>query len=145
MRRPDLPLFVLATLLAIGLTRALPQARAGQVACIDVIKRVNRHVSHERGISSDLSVVARDLGSTAPWVEHCMRVYGRRSRRPGLESAEGREERLEAFEDSEPEESGPEDAEEFGARERPEHPEQPRYRRFKLTPTPELGEQEQLQ
>ncbi|MBI3784587.1 MAG: hypothetical protein HY270_14430 [Deltaproteobacteria bacterium] len=131
-----------AILVAFFLVRFVPPANAGQVACSDVIKKVNHRISLERGNSPDLSLVAHQVGSSVPWVEHCMKVYGRRPKRPGLESAEAHEERLEAFEDDEPEETGPEDVEEEGAKERREHPERPRYSKFKNVPAPEPGSPE---
>ncbi len=63
----------------------------------------------------DISEVAKKLGTSVAWVEQCMRTYGRRPRRPGLESSEGRESKLEAMESYEPEESlEPEDRGEKG-------------------------------
>lgn len=112
---------------------------AGQVPCSEILKAINRHVSRAQGRPADLSDIADHLGTSVPWVEHCMRVYGRRSRRPGLESAEGRESLLEDYEENEPEESAREDIEEPGARDRPVRPQKPRYLQFKATPTPDLG------
>ena len=139
MRRLYLVVLVATTLLFTPSLRLASVARAGQVACGDVIRQINHHISVGHGESPDLSLVSKELGSSVPWVEHCMRVYGRRPKRPGAESAEAHEERLEAFEDEEPEETGPEDVQEEGAKERPEHPEKPRYERFKdkIEPTPE--------
>jgi hypothetical protein len=135
---------VLAVLL-VALWMVPPRGRAGQVSCVQVMRSVNRHVSRERGRSADLSDVAKSLGTSPSWVEHCLRAYGRRPKRPGLESAEGREGLLEDYEESEFEESGPEDVEEPGARERPVHPEKPRYLQFKPTPTAAFGERRNLE
>lgn len=123
---------------------AVPRARAGQVACAGVMREVNGRISREKGRAADLSDIAKRLGTSVPWVERCMRTYGRRPKRPSLESAEGREAVLEDYEENEPEESAREDVEEPGARERPEHPEHARYSQFKFTPTPELGIRERL-
>lgn len=65
-----------------------------------------------------------------------MRVYGRRSRRPGLESTEGRESRLERFESEEPEEVAPEDFEEPGEDSEPKRREKPAI----IPPTPKVRE-----
>lgn len=126
-----------ATLLAVWLASSAPRAEAGRVACDVVISAVHRQVGILRGRSADLSLVAKRLGTTVPWIEHCMRAYGRRPKRPGLESAEAREEQLESFEDEEPEEAFHEDVEEPGARERVVHPQKERVLRAKPPPTPE--------
>ncbi len=118
---------------------AVPGARAGQVPCSEVMRASNAQVSKDHGRSADLSEISKRLGTSVAWVERCMQVYGRRPKRPGLESAEGREALMDAYEESEPEESGPEDVEEPGARDRPIHPVKPRYADYKFTPTPELG------
>lgn len=70
-----------------------------------------------------------------------MRAYGRRPKRPGLESAESREAELESFEDEEPEETGPEDTEEEGAPNPKLHPERQRLLKIKPPPTPEAGQE----
>jgi hypothetical protein len=128
-----------------GETFLATRAQAGQVPCTEILKAINRHVSRGQGRPVDLSELAEDMGTSVPWVEHCMRVYGRRSRRPGLESAEGREGLLEDYEENEPEEWAREDIEEPGARERPVRPQKPRYMQFKATPTPDLGYRRRLE
>jgi len=120
--------------LVVGVACFAPSpARAGQVACAEVISEVNRSIRVNGGVSPELSRVARDVGASPAWVEHCMRVYGRRARRPGLESTEGRESRLERFESDEPEETAPEDVEEAGDDVEPRRREKPPV----IRPTPE--------
>jgi len=122
---------------AVVLTVWLGMASAGTVPCDVIIARVNRNAGKERGRAPDMSELAKQLGTSTVWVEHCMITYGRRSKRPGLESAEGREERLESLEEDEPEETGLEDVEEPGAREEPEHPAKPRQFKSHVEPTPD--------
>jgi hypothetical protein len=83
-----------------------------------------------------MSMLAKRMHTTVVWVERCMLASGRRPLRPGMESAETREEGLEAFEDAEPEEIAPEDIQEPGARGYKEHPEKERLSRVKPPPTP---------
>lgn len=111
-------------------------ARAAQIACADVISEVNRSIRLNGGTSPEISRLAKRLGSTPAWVEHCMRVYGRRARRPGLESTEGRESRLEQFESDEAEEIAPEDIEEPGEDLPPKRREKPPV--IRPTPAPPL-------
>jgi hypothetical protein len=106
------------------------------VPCPEVMSEVTRQTSKLRGKSADMSEVAKKLGTSAAWVEHCMRTYGRRAHRPGLESQEGREQRLEALEEDEPEESAQEDVEEPGEHDIEEHPEKQRILKHRPTPTP---------
>lgn len=134
-------IFVAATLLVL---LSWSPTQAGNVGCSEIMKRTNRHVSTGRGEPADISLIARELDTSIPWVEHCMRMYGRRAKRPGLESPEEREKLLEAREADEPEESAREDIEEGGARERPERPIKPRYMDYRFTPTPELGYRQRL-
>ncbi len=131
-------------ILVLGTLLCLSRADAGNAGCPDVLRKVNGHISTRRGEPADLSQIARDLGTSIPWVEHCLQIYGRRAKRPGLESAEERESMMEAVESEEPEESASEDTEEGGARERPPHPQRPRYQDYHFTPTPELGYREPL-
>ena len=111
-------------------------AAAVRVDCAEVISHINREIRLGGGRYPDMSRLAKELGTSTIWVEHCMRAYGRRLRRPGWESAESREKALELLEEEEPEESGPEDVEEPGAREREERPEKFRYMKVRPTPTP---------
>ena len=101
-------------------------ARAGQVACADVMAAINREVRARRGGTPDVAALATRIGSSVPWVEHCMSVYGRRPRRPNLDAVEhGAELRLEQFESDEPEEVAPEELEEPDkevVKKRPERP-----------------------
>jgi hypothetical protein len=110
--------------------------REVRVPCDQVISRIHREVRVEHGRPADLSLVAKRMGTSVAWLERCLLSYGRRAKRPGLESAEAREERLEEFEEEEPEETFPEDVEEPGARPLPEHPERERRPRLGLPPTP---------
>lgn len=137
MRGTAWSLLLGVAVLALWLARPAARVSAGAVSCVQVISRVNHAVGKEGGRLPDMSLIARHLGTSPAWVEHCMRVYGRRPKRPGLEAAEAHEERLEEFEEAEPEESAPEDVEEFGARERPSRPEKPQ--RMKIRPTPTVG------
>ena len=102
-------------LLAVWLVITPLKTEAGRVACDAVISEVHRETRTIKQPNVDISKVARKLGTTIAWTEHCMRVYGRRPKRPGLESAESREAELESFEDEEPEETMAEDTEEEGA------------------------------
>jgi len=96
-----------------------PPSQGVRVPCDQVMAQLTHQVSSSKGGTADLTIVAKQLGTNIVWVERCMQAYGRRVVRPGLESAEGREERLENFEEDEAEESGREDVPEPGARERP--------------------------
>jgi hypothetical protein len=83
-----------------------------RLPCDQVISRVDHDADVQRGHAADVSRVAKELGTSVTWVERCMLAYGRRAKRPGVESAETTEQRLENFEEDEPEEVGPEDVEE---------------------------------
>ena len=135
MRCSHLVVVVMAILLALLVVRGVPPANAGQVSCAEIMHHVNHQISAEHGRAVDISAMAKTIGTSPPWIEHCMQVYGRRPKRPDLQSGEDREDLLETFETSEPEETAPEDEEEDGVRERPEHPERPRVSRNRLKPT----------
>ena len=126
-------------LLAIWLVTSVPTTHAGRVSCDAVISEVHRETRTFRQANVDISKVARKLGTTIAWTEHCMRIYGRRPKRPGLESAESREAELESFEDEEPEETMPEDTEEEGAPDLKVHPERSRVLKAQPPPTPREG------
>jgi hypothetical protein len=85
-----------------------------RVECPAVISAAARSVSRRPGKVLDISKVAATLGTSKVWVERCLSVYGRRSHRPGQESAESRELIPEIYEAEEPEEKGVEEAEEPG-------------------------------
>ncbi len=128
-------LLIAAVVFTLWVASPVRRAGGGQVPCADVMHRVNREVTALRGGNPDLSEIAKTLGSTPAWVEHCMYTYGRRPKRPGRESAETREARFEKMEEEEPEEpeeKGPEEAgeEEKERREKRAHLPHP-------TPTPE--------
>jgi hypothetical protein len=115
----------------------VPSAPAAPVSCPKVISVINSEIRRTRGESPDLSTVAKRLRTPVVWIEHCMRVYGRRPRRPGSEGAEARESRLERFEDEEPEEVSREDLidPDIGP-ERDRRPSRQRILRYQRTPTP---------
>lgn len=113
-------------------------AWAGNVSCVDIVREATAYTSRSRGRVVDVSELARQMGTSITWVEHCLRAFGRRPKRPSLESHETREADLEALEESEPEESFAEDREEPGARERP--PATPRPRYLSLKPTAEMDD-----
>jgi hypothetical protein len=103
---------------------------AWRVPCDQVISQLDRNTTSQRGKGgadlkggTDLTTLARQLNTTESWAEHCMRAYGRRPKRAGLEGAESREVQLEQWEGDEPEESAPEEMEDSGERE--EAPEKP--------------------
>lgn len=158
MRRVSWTIIAAALLLAVCLYRAgaqvggsathdegaafqRPGMQGARVPCTQVMSKVHQHVRLTRGHAADISEIAKQLGTSVPWVERCMLAYGRRAERPGQETAEAREERLESFEEDEPEEAGLEDIQEPGAREREEHPQKERQLRIKPPPTPELSEE----
>jgi len=94
--------------------------------CDEVTSQVDRDTNARGGHTVDMSVVAKELGTSVVWVERCMLAYGRQPRRPSGKSAESREQLLESLEENEPEEeNAPEDIEEAGAPNRGERPEQP--------------------
>lgn len=113
-----------------------PAISALRVPCERVISRINHEQAAQHGKAADMSMVAKRLRTTVTWVERCMLAYGRQPLRPGIESAEGREERLESFEDQEAEEIAPEDVAEPGAREYKAHAEKERVSHVKPPPTP---------
>jgi hypothetical protein len=114
------------------------EAAHRRIPCDQVISRVDHDLNAERGQAVDMLLVSRELGTSVTWVERCMRAYGRRVKRPGVESAETTEQRLESFEEDEPEEVQPEDVEEEGGefRERPEQQRQPKNAPLR---TPTIG------
>ncbi len=126
-------------LFAIWLATSVPTTEAGRVPCDAVISEVHKETRTVKQANVDISKVARSLGTTVAWTEHCMRAYGRRPKRPGLESAESREAELESFEDEEPEEVMPEDTEEEGAPDLKIHPQRPRLLKIHPPPTPREG------
>lgn len=89
-------------------------ARAGHVACADVIREVNHEMRLTGGGLPDISHIAKEIGSTPAWVERCLQVYGRRAKRPDRQAPENREAQVERYESEEPEESASEDLEEQG-------------------------------
>jgi hypothetical protein len=128
-----------AFLLAAWLVISPPETEAGRVPCDAVISEAHKETRTIKQANIDISKVAKNLGTTIAWTEHCMRVYGRRPKRPGLESAESREAELESFEDEEPEETMPEDTEEEGAPDLRLHPERQRLLKIHPPPTPREG------
>lgn len=128
-------------LLAVWLAISAPRIEARRVSCDAVISEVHRETATISQPNVDISKVARRLGTTVAWTEHCMRTYGRRPKRPGHESAESREAELESFEDDEPEEPQPEDTEEAGAPDLRIHPQRPRVLKIHPPPTPEEGQE----
>jgi hypothetical protein len=108
---------------------------------IEEVTRASRMVRAAGQSHVDISRIARKLGTTIPWTEHCMRTYGRRPKRPGLEAAESREAEMEAFEGDEPEETFPEDLEEAGVPDLKERPEKSRRLKLQAPPTPSEGEE----
>jgi len=119
------------------ITVAVPTTALG-VECAKVISAISKGKGRGGRGSADISMVAEELQTTVAWVEHCMRVYGRRPRRPGLESAEGRENRLEALEDYEREEPiEPDDPGEIEIRRNRSKP--PKVNKKKPTPSGFVG------
>jgi hypothetical protein len=129
--------FLFRSLLAAALLIvAARQASAGRVPCVEIVRKATSYTSRTRGKIVDVSELAKQMGTSVAWVEHCLRAFGRRPKRPSLESHEGREAELEMLEDEEPEESFAEDQEEPGARERPPSTQRPRYLSIKPSPAP---------
>ena len=126
-------------LLTVWLVFSPPRTEAGRASCDAVISEVHKETQSIKQANVDISKVARKLGTTIAWTEHCMRAYGRRPKRPGLESAESREAELESFEDEEPEETLAEDTEEEGAPDLKIHPERQRLLKIHPPPTPREG------
>ena len=111
----------------------LPKQRVG---CDTIISKVDRDRTSKHRRVADMSEVARQLGTSIFWVEHCMLVYGRHPKRPGIESAEAHEELLESLEEDEPEETASEDIPEPGAVERKVYPLKERRLHLRPPPTP---------
>jgi hypothetical protein len=108
---------------------------ARRVPCDQVISQVDRNTTLRGGKSSaDLTKLASQLNTTVSWAEHCMRAYGRRPKRAGLESAESHQAQVEQWEEDEPEESAPEEMEDSG-----EHEEAPEKRPKLPERTPAAG------
>jgi len=107
--------------------------------CDAVISEVNKERQSTREPNVNVSRIAKVLGTTVAWAEHCMTAYGRRPPRPGVESSESKEAEIESFEEDEPEEMMPEDTEEDGAPDLKEHPERPKLLRVHPPPTPVEG------
>lgn len=71
-------------------------ARAAEVPCTKIVTTVNHQVT--RRIHPDLSELAKKLDTQVSWVEACLKAYGRRYRRPGIESDAGREAVMQGYE-----------------------------------------------
>ena len=130
-----------AFLLAAWLVCTAPKTEAGRVGCDAVISEVHKETRTLKQTHVDISKVAKHLGTSVVWTEHCMRAYGKRPKRPGIESSESRESELEALEEDEPEEVMPEDKEEEGAPDLKAHQERQRLLKINPPPTPEPGEE----
>jgi len=126
-------------LLAVWLVLSAPRIAAWRVSCDSVISEVDKEARTTKKAHVDISKVATHLGTSVAWTERCMRAYGRRAKRPGTESSEGREEELESFEEDEPEETAAEDTEEEGAPDPRLHPERQRMLKVHPPPTPKEG------
>src|SRR5262249_23184777 len=87
-----------------------------RVPCARVVMRVTQEETVQKGRAANLSILARQLGTSRLWVERCMLAYGRQPAHIELENAEEREDALEKLEEEEPEERSVEDVEEPGAR-----------------------------
>lgn len=86
LQRVLLVLFLLQPLAAV----------ASEVPCNRVLSEVNRRVTRRSDI--DISDIAKKLDTKIAWVENCLKVYGRRYRRPGFDSDGGRDEALQETE-----------------------------------------------
>ena len=126
-------------LLAAWLVLSVPRIEAWRVPCDSVMSEVHRETRTAKEAHVDISKVAARLKTSIAWTEHCMRAYGLRTQRPGVESAEGREEELESFEEDEPEETAAEDTEEEGAANPKLHPQRQRLLKIHPPPTPRPG------
>ncbi len=126
-------------LLAVWLAVSAPRIEAWRVSCSSVMSEVHKEARAAKATHVDISKVATRLHTSVAWAEHCMRAYGLRTKRPGIESAEGREQELESFEEDEPEEAAAEDIEEEGATNPKLHPERQRLLKIHPPPTPEVG------
>jgi hypothetical protein len=126
-------------LLAAWLALSAPPLAAWRVSCDAVMSEVHKETRTAEETHVDISKVAVRLHTSVAWTENCMRAYGMRTKRPGVESAEGREQEFESFEEDEPEEAGPEDTEEEGAPNPKVHPERQRLLKVHPPPTPRPG------
>jgi hypothetical protein len=97
---------------------ARPVRKRGRVPCEEVVSKLDQEASVRKGQSANLKVLALGLGTTVPWVAHCMEAYGRRV--PTAFENIDSEDEVEQFEEEEVEETAPEDVEEPGAREQRE-------------------------
>lgn len=125
-----------------GLAVGPGPAAAVDAPCPDIMRALRDHLSKTGGEPEKLIKLARKLGTSAEWLEHCMHIFGRRPPRGELTRPEQREEMMDAREIDEVEEAVPEDAEEPGARERAVRPARPRYIRDRIVPTPRIWERE---
>ncbi len=135
MMRARYVLLIAALVCILWVANPVRRARGGAVPCADVMHLVNHEITALSTERPDLSEIAKTLGSTPAWVEHCMLVYGRRPTRPGMESSEGREAKFEKFEEDEPEEPEEQASEEAGEEEKGPRVERPRVL-HKADPTP---------
>jgi hypothetical protein len=126
-------------LLAACLVLSAPRIEAWRVSCESVMSAVHKAARTANETHVDISKLAAHLNTSVAWAEHCMRAYGLRTKRPGIESAEGREQELESFEEDEPEEAAPEDTEEEGAPNPKLLPERQRLLKIHPPPTPREG------
>ena len=101
-------------------------AHPHRLPCSEVVSRLDHDRGVQSGHSTNVARIAKDMGTSVIWMEHCVEAYGRRPLHRSIEDTEGAEAELEKFESGEAEEGGPEDLQEGGARERVEHPEKER-------------------
>lgn len=83
-------------LVAVFTLQLSSQVRAEDVTCPTVMAEVNRRIT--RHVPVDVSEMAKKLHTKIVWVEACLKAYGRRYRRPGVESDGGRDEVMEGYE-----------------------------------------------
>lgn len=104
----------------VPLPGATPRAARlrGPVPCDEIVAHIDHERAVQKGGAVNLAVMARELGTTAPWTARCLLAYGRRVPRSSETFQD--EDQLEKFEEQEPEETAPEDVEEPGAHERDE-------------------------
>jgi len=124
---------------AAWLALSAPRIEAWRVSCDSVMSEVHKETRATKATHVDISKVATRLNTSVAWTEHCMRAYGLRTKRPGVESPEGREQEIESFEEDEPEEAAAEDTEEEGASNPKQHPERQRQLKIHPAPTPRPG------
>ncbi|HYD47887.1 MAG TPA: hypothetical protein VEB21_06040 [Terriglobales bacterium] len=74
----------------------LSQALAEDVPCPRIIAETNRRITRRAPV--DVSEIAKKLKTEIVWVETCLKSYGKRYRRPGMESDGGREAVLDGYE-----------------------------------------------